>query len=79
MCTCEQPQGYYVTGKMDLDKDSTSFLPLRIFFTIVQSIFSEISYPTFKYEGMFVLISYVSIISSSPFLFLNIFRCYARF
>lgn len=69
MCTCEQPQGYYVTGKMDLDKDSTSFLPLRIFFTIVQSIFSEISYPTFKYEGMCVLISYVSIVSSSPFLF----------
>ena len=31
--------GYYVTGKMDLDK-GTSFLPLRIFFVVDENDFS---------------------------------------
>lgn len=66
MCTREQPQGYYVTGKMGLDKDTTSFLPLRIFLITMdfQSIFSQ-NFICISFKDTCIIISYASIVSSS--------------
>lgn len=66
MCTREQPQGYYVTGKMGLDKDTTSFLPLWIFLITMdfQSIFSQ-NFICISFKDTCIIISYASIVSSS--------------